>query len=174
MTHTHTHRDIHTLTIVSLTHTCHCHWHPPVYRSWLVHLHDLIPFPSLPTINNYWYNRCIDKHPKLINCYSVDSQSHYQLGTLRDTLTVRLSNRFKRWVVSMLLFVFTRIPVIDSRTNIRLSTKSTIHRECWHSESGCPSNNLSGGTTTVKRWWHTLLLLHPQHSHKSFDKKPRN
>jgi hypothetical protein len=41
----------------------HCHWHPPAYRSWIVHLHDLIPGPSLPTINT------IDKHPKLINCY---------------------------------------------------------------------------------------------------------
>ena len=42
------------LTIVSLTHTCHCHWHPPAYRSWVVHLYDLIPCPSLPTINNCW------------------------------------------------------------------------------------------------------------------------
>jgi hypothetical protein len=28
-----------------------CHWHPPMYRSWCVHLHDLIPCPILPTIN---------------------------------------------------------------------------------------------------------------------------
>jgi hypothetical protein len=82
-THSLTHRDIHTCTIESLTHICHCHWHPPAYRSWFVHLHDLIPCPRLPTINNYWEvnplintwlirlpvdNRFIDKHPKLINC----------------------------------------------------------------------------------------------------------
>jgi hypothetical protein len=39
---------------VSRTHTFNCHWHPPAYRSWLVQLHDLIPCPSLPTLNTNW------------------------------------------------------------------------------------------------------------------------
>ncbi len=63
-THTHTHPDIHTLTIVSLTHTCHCHWHPPVYRSWFVHLPDLIPkFYRLSTL--------IDKSTLFINTWLI-------------------------------------------------------------------------------------------------------
>ena len=43
-------RVIHTLSIASLTHLS-LSLTPPKYRSWLVHLHDVIPFPSLPTIN---------------------------------------------------------------------------------------------------------------------------
>jgi hypothetical protein len=63
-THTNSPRHIHTglllchwHTLVIVTDTYDTHQHidrPPTYRSWLVHLHDLIPCPSLPTINNYW------------------------------------------------------------------------------------------------------------------------
>ena len=64
-THTLTHRDIHTLTIASLTHTCHCHWHPPAYRLWFVHLHDLIPCPILPL------SITIDKPTLFINSWLI-------------------------------------------------------------------------------------------------------
>ncbi len=64
----HTHPDIHTLTIVSRTHTLHCHWHPPAYRSWLVHLHDLIgSYLDQP----YRLSILIDKPTLFINSWLI-------------------------------------------------------------------------------------------------------
>jgi hypothetical protein len=54
-----------TLTIASLTHTCHCHWHPPAYRLWFVHLHDLMPCPILPL------SITIDKPTLFINSWLI-------------------------------------------------------------------------------------------------------